>query len=220
MLINTMLVITEINDGSLVGAHGAKVGDVICAVDGTTVTTNLSLSSALQSGAKVLQVFGTDGLISVPLNGQKLGIVTESRERDSIKLFASEEVSEQFDRMQKGYVDSVLLTTTHSMPNYEIAEVKGVVTAEAALGINVLRDILVSFRDSVGGRSKTSENALRALREHALEELKVEAHAIGANAVVGVDLDYSEMSSHNMLFLVASGTAVVVEQQGGREDKD
>ena len=102
------------------------------------------------------------------------------------------------------------LTTTHSIPGRDIEETLGIVTAECVLGINVFRDVLGGLRDLFGGRSGTHQNALRQARETCLEELAARAEELGGDAVVGVDLDFSEISGggKGMVFLVASGTAV------------
>lgn len=102
------------------------------------------------------------------------------------------------------------LTTTHTFPGREVAELLGIVTAECVLGINVFRDMLGGLRDIFGGRSGSHQKALRQARETCLEELASRAGELGAHAVIGVDLDFSEISGggKGMVFLVASGTAV------------
>lgn len=107
-------------------------------------------------------------------------------------------------------VASTKLVTTHSVPGREIQQALGIVSAECVLGINVFRDMLGGLRDFIGGRSGTHQKALREARETCLRELAQEADALGADAVVGVDLDYSEISGggKGMVLLVASGTAV------------
>ena len=104
------------------------------------------------------------------------------------------------------------MTTTPDYPGREIREVLGIVTAECVLGVNIFRDLLGGLRDIVGGRSGTHQKALQQARETCLEDLAQKAGELGANAVVGVDLDYNEISGggKGMLFLVASGTAVRV----------
>ena len=78
--------------------------------------------------------------------------------------------------------------------------------------MNIFKDLFAGIRDIVGGRSEAVQKTMRDSRRTALYELKKEAHMVGANAVVGVDLDYMEMSSAgSMVLLVASGTAVVIE---------
>lgn len=106
------------------------------------------------------------------------------------------------------------ITTTPSLDGYRVLEVLDIVSAEYVLGINVFRDFLASVRDIVGGRSETTQRAFQDARRGCLLELREEAAALGANAVIGVDLDYSEISGggKSMLFLVASGTAVRVER--------
>ena len=111
-------------------------------------------------------------------------------------------------------IEAVLLTT-ETNPDLKILERIEIITAECVFGMNIFKDIFASIRDIVGGRSKAFQDTLRDARKTALYELKREAHEVGANAVVGVDLDYSEISGgrRNMLFLVASGTAVRIEGQ-------
>ena len=107
---------------------------------------------------------------------------------------------------------SVLLTT-ETQSDLEIDERIDIVTAECAFGMNIFRDIFADVRNIVGGRSVATQKVLRDARNTVLSELRREALLIGANAVVGVDLDYSEFSGggKSMLFLVASGTAVKVK---------
>ncbi len=107
-------------------------------------------------------------------------------------------------------IASTKLVTTHTVPGREIQQALGIVSAECVLGINVFRDMLGGLRDFIGGRSGTHQKALREARETCLRELAQEAGAVGADAVVGVDLDYSEISGggKGMVLLVASGTAV------------
>ena len=104
----------------------------------------------------------------------------------------------------------IVLTTTASVPNREIKEVVDIVSAEVALGMNIFKDMFSAVRDVVGGRAGAIQDTLRDLRGQALEELRQEASKVGADAVVGVDLDYSEFSGggRSMLFIVANGTAV------------
>ena len=104
----------------------------------------------------------------------------------------------------------VKLTTTPTYPNLEVEEVKGVITSECVFGMNIFRDFFAGMTDFFGGRSEASQKVLRDARETCLNELKKEAYELGADGVIGIDLDYSEISGKGkgMLFLVASGTAV------------
>jgi uncharacterized protein YbjQ (UPF0145 family) len=104
------------------------------------------------------------------------------------------------------------LTTTPSMEGRKITRYCGVVAGEAVLGANILKDMFASIRDIVGGRSGTYEKELRKARQIALDELSEQARELGANAVVGIDLDYEVLGEKNgMLMVSASGTAVVIE---------
>lgn len=106
----------------------------------------------------------------------------------------------------------IFLTTTPTFEGRRITRYAGIVAGEAVLGANFFKDLFAGFRDMVGGRSAAYERELEAARSTALEEMCERAKALGANAVVGVDLDYEVLGASNgMLMVAASGTAVVVE---------
>lgn len=106
----------------------------------------------------------------------------------------------------------MILTTTPTIEGRRITAYRGIVTGEAILGANIFRDLFATVRDIVGGRSATYERALQQARDIALGEASQRAGELGANAVVGIDLDYEVLGQANgMLMVSASGTAVVVE---------
>jgi uncharacterized protein YbjQ (UPF0145 family) len=106
----------------------------------------------------------------------------------------------------------MLVTTTPGIEGKRITKYFGIVTGEAILGANLIKDLFAGIRDIVGGRSATYEAELQRARDIALTELQAQAQQRGANAVVGVDLDYEVLGSGNgMLMVSASGTAVLVE---------
>jgi len=116
------------------------------------------------------------------------------------------------DAQKEAAINSITLTT-ETAPNLKITKRIEIVTAECAFGMNIFKDLFAGVRDIVGGRSEAVQKTMRDSRKTALYELKKEAYGVGANAVVGVDLDYVEMSSvGSMVMLVASGTAVVIEE--------
>jgi len=105
----------------------------------------------------------------------------------------------------------MLLTTTPSVEGKTITRYCGVVAGEAILGANLFKDLFAGIRDLVGGRSATYERELQKAREIALQELQDRARELGANAVVGIDLDYEVIGQNgSMLMVSASGTAVVI----------
>jgi uncharacterized protein YbjQ (UPF0145 family) len=105
----------------------------------------------------------------------------------------------------------MILSTTPTLEGHPVREYKGIVTGEAILGANLFKDLFAGIRDIVGGRSATYERELSNARQVALDEMAERARAMGANAVVGVDLDYEVLGTNNgMLMVSASGTAVVV----------
>lgn len=103
----------------------------------------------------------------------------------------------------------MIITTTPSVEGQAIVRYLGIVTGEAIVGANIFQDFFANIRDIVGGRSQAYENELRKAREMALKELEDEARSRGADAVVGIDLDYEVVgNSGSMLMVSVSGTAV------------
>ncbi|MGR3436855.1 MAG: heavy metal-binding domain-containing protein [Shimia sp.] len=102
----------------------------------------------------------------------------------------------------------MITTTTPTIEGHTIRAYHGIVVGEAILGANVFRDVFAQITDIVGGRSGAYERSLQEARETALGELEDRARAMGANAVVGIDLDYEVIN--NMLMVSASGTAVTI----------
>ncbi|NNG05740.1 MAG: heavy metal-binding domain-containing protein [Inquilinus sp.] len=106
----------------------------------------------------------------------------------------------------------MLVTTTATLQDRTITDYKGVVTGEAILGANIFKDLFAGIRDIVGGRSAAYEEELRRAKDMALAEMVQQARDAGANAVIGVDLDYETVGQGgSMLMVAAAGTAVVVE---------
>lgn len=101
----------------------------------------------------------------------------------------------------------MLITTTPTIEGRPITEYAGIVTGEAIMGANVVRDFFASITDIVGGRSGAYESKLKEARDVAIEEMKQQASRIGANAIVAIDIDY-EVIRDGMLMVAVSGTAV------------
>ncbi len=105
----------------------------------------------------------------------------------------------------------MIITTTPTIEGKPVQKYLGIVTGEAIIGANIFRDLFASVRDIVGGRSATYERALAEAREVATREMEARAVALGATAIVGVDLDYEVLGPNNgMLMVSVSGTAVVL----------
>lgn len=103
----------------------------------------------------------------------------------------------------------IIITTTPTIEGRKILAYLGIVSGEAIMGANIVRDIFASITDIVGGRSGAYEEKLSQARKIALDEMASQARRLGANAVVGVDLDY-EVVRDGMLMVTASGTAVTI----------
>ncbi|MEQ8578791.1 MAG: YbjQ family protein [Balneola sp.] len=137
---------------------------------------------------------------------ESLEIIENKRKE---KFSIEKEVEKKLD------FENVLLTTETQMGDLIIQKRLGIITSECVLGMNIFKDIFSGVRDIVGGKSESTQKILKDLREEALRDLKEEAFKKGANTVIGVDLDYSEFSGggKSMLFLVASGTAVITKKK-------
>ena len=105
----------------------------------------------------------------------------------------------------------MIITTTPTIEGRPIKEYKGIVTGETIIGANFLKDFLAGIRDFIGGRSAAYEEVLREGKETSIQEMMQRAEALGANAIVGIDLDYETVGQGgSMLMVTCSGTAVVI----------
>ncbi|MEY3324825.1 MAG: hypothetical protein RLZ05_732 [Bacteroidota bacterium] len=103
----------------------------------------------------------------------------------------------------------MILTTTASIEGRPVQDYLGVINAQSIIGANMFKDIFAGLRDLIGGRSKTYERVIEEAKEDAMRELTQKAQAMGANAVVGIDLDFETVgASGSMLMVIATGTAV------------
>lgn len=122
----------------------------------------------------------------------------------------------QFDELPIEVIDELakdlIVTTESSLSGYTVDERIEVISAECVFGMNIFKDFFAGVRDVFGGRSSSSQKVLRDARHTCLTELRREALIVGANAIVAVDMDYSEISGDgkSMLFLVTTGTACLV----------
>jgi uncharacterized protein YbjQ (UPF0145 family) len=106
----------------------------------------------------------------------------------------------------------MIFSTTPNMEGKRITEYHGIVTGEAILGANIFKDIMAGIRDIVGGRSGAYEKAFRQARQIAFEEMEQEAAALGANAIVGIDIDTETVGSQGAMLMVSvNGTAVTIQ---------
>lgn len=106
----------------------------------------------------------------------------------------------------------MLTTTTSVIEGKRIARYYGIVSGETIVGANIFRDFFASIRDVIGGRSNSYEEVLRKAKDSALREMEEQAMRLGANAVIGVDLDYETVGQNgSMLMVTASGTAVFIQ---------
>lgn len=103
----------------------------------------------------------------------------------------------------------MIMTTTNAVDGKRVEDYLGIVMGEAIIGANIIKDIFAAVRDVVGGRAGAYEDALRSARQEALREMGVRAQELGANAVIGIDIDYEVLGkAGSMLMVTSAGTAV------------
>lgn len=133
---------------------------------------------------------------------------------DSCHSYQQRRENEAAQKTDESRLRSIVVSTETMLEGVKVKQRLGIVTAECAYGMNIFKDLSASIRNIVGGRSEAVQKTMRDARETVLEELKKEADSRGANAVIAVDLDYTQIGDGGsaMVLLVASGTAVVIEQ--------
>lgn len=109
----------------------------------------------------------------------------------------------------------MIITTTNHIEGRPVDEYLGIVMGEAIIGANIIKDLFAAIRDVVGGRAGAYEDALRSARQEALREMASRASDLGANAVIGVDIDYEVLGkAGSMLMVTSAGTAVKIGDRG------
>lgn len=199
---DTRLKIETVNAGSTAESIGLQPGDILETFNGIELSSSNELQKAISSNTSkaLLIYFRNNQQILIDVNAGPWGIT------------ASEVVhTPNLEEKLKG----ILITTTQYLEGYRVTKTFDIISAECVFGMNIFKDFFMGLTDFFGGRSGTAQEMLRSARIKCLQELKAEAAKLGANAIIGVDLDYSEISGKgtNMLFLVATGTAVLVEKK-------
>jgi len=125
----------------------------------------------------------------------------------------SEPEKQKYSELKIKY-ENLLVTTTATIDGRNIVHYKGIVSAQVFMGVNIFKDILAGVRDIIGGRSKGIENELNKAKELLIAELKEEAVSLGANAIIGLKIDFEDVGTNGIAFmLLGTGTAVVSESK-------
>ncbi len=197
------LKVTSVSLGGVAEKVGIRLGDIIYELNGFETSSSEDFARAIQSNTSsaVLRLYRDGCRISLDIPAGRMGVEV---------IQCSFDVQSYLD----GYLSEVVITTANALDGFRVVKTIDIVTSECVFGLNFFKDFFISVSDFFGGRSNTAQGALRDARRNCLMELKREAWELGANAVIAVDLDYSEFSGKgsSMLFLVASGTAVIVER--------
>lgn len=206
---NTRLKIETVKTGGTAEAIGLCVGDILEVFNGIATCTDYDLDRAIKENSAAAQLSLLRNyermLFTVPAG--PLGITVTLTPYDQAEIEKKQNLNLRMAQM--------IVTTTPSLEGFKVVKTIDIVSAECVFGLNIFKDFFMNVSDFFGGRSGTAQDALRTARIKCLDEMKKEAARIGANAVIGVDLDYSEFSGkgNGMLFLVATGTAVLVEKE-------
>jgi len=225
------IVIVDLDPNGRAAKAGLRQHDCIYKYNDTVLMDTSGLIAATQTGRteNILTVIRRKEVLQISVSAGSMGVTVQpfpipdihiEGVGEVIKSFANQDeqkIIAQVQAEQEAYLDTlanIQVTTAPSLEGYRVTQTIGIITSEHVEGINILVDFFAEIRDITGGRSRTLQSVLRHARQKCIAELRMEAHSIGANAVIGVDLDYSEISGggKNMLFLVASGTAVFIEK--------
>lgn len=198
------LIVKTLEEGGLAQLNGLLEGDIIIEVNGNPVNRNIDFARELsRAQGRISLLINRDGEdIHILMPSGKLGLITEEAMVNLDALRAKFEIS--------ALTSKVSVVTMDCIEGKTLKKVLGIVSAEYAVGMNIVKDVLVGGRDLFGGRSKTVQDAFREARNACLLEIRREAESLGANAVIGLRFQHSQMSGTGttMLLLIASGTAV------------
>lgn len=218
--------VMSVAPGSTAERIGIRVDDRLLACNGIALESLEVLGTTLDalSGAPCeLSILRDGSPLSMQLRAGPLGVTLVAIDVTT-ELSAAEITARDQARAAElaGREREMLTTTASFIDGWRTVKTIDVITAECVFGMNIFRDVFALARDIVGGRSTATQRVLRDARKVALNDLRREAAELGANAVIGVRLDYSEFSGagKSMLFLVASGTAVVVEPSSSAVTRD
>lgn len=202
------LAVIKVNEGSQGEKYGLKKGHVLLKYNEVELVSDsaLTLAASMASGSTFKLLYADKkGIheLNIPLG--RLGIDVLEFNFDPENHFKEEIKNES--------IEKVVVTTTHSIEGYRIEKYCDIVSAEVVLGVGLFNEMFASFTDTFGGRSGKYQSQLLDGKNKCMNELKFRAVDAGANAVIGVDLDYSEISGQgkSMLLVVATGTAVQIE---------
>lgn len=198
--------ITLVKPGGHAESIGLKNGDVLDTLSGIALENPETLTRGLAESdgrPRELVVYRDGEHILFSVTSTTLGVVLAVFDMDD--LLSEQEMANR--------IAGIIVTTAPTIDGHRVTETIDVLSAECVIGVNVFKEFLASVTDTFGGRSETVQKVLRDARKDCLRELRLEAARIGANAVIAVALDYNEFSGQgkSMLFVVASGTAVIVE---------
>lgn len=183
--------------------YGASIGlhpkDVIYRINGKTDICSQDISAAIANGPATFSVIRGENRLEFEIDSPSLGVVLGDIDFD-ISAFETAEA-----------ISTIVLTTSPSIPGKEIQRVVDVVGAQCVYGINVLEDIATGIRDAIGGRSAIMQNRVAEARAQCCRELREAAHKLGANGVVSISFNYSDIGDKGgyMLMATATGTAVI-----------
>lgn len=221
-MLNALLV-ESVDKSGQAYKSGIERDDILISYNGTPLVTTeilINLASQAINEKNEIALIRGNSYQTILAGKGALGISVISRQLSDERLSIAEveQHNNKLNAERAERIKGMTITTTPQLEGYRVTQTLDIITAEYVGGMNIFRDILVEVRDIVGGRSGTLQNELRKARKICMANLKAEADDLGANAVIGVDLDYSEISGDgigggkSMLLLVASGTAVIVEK--------
>ena len=205
--------IQEVLPESKAAEAGFHAGDILLAIDGMIIESKEKFREILSIGSSSRGSDMDNSTSSEQSISNCLILSDDQRVKMISAPFSLREIKCVLTKVEIDLSKICRVSTTNEIPGFKITESLDVVTAECAYGMSIIESFKVA-NDS--GRNDATQQILRQARQFVLDEMRIEALQIGGNAVIGVDLDYMEMSSkrQEQLFIVASGTAVTIQPQG------
>ena len=198
------ITIRKVNRWEQADQLGLTEGIVLISVNDDLVTRNEEFFAAVTTVKEGGATHYTLNFLSK--GGRKKSVEVEVSKPLGVELYEAEG-----DALDKVKASTVIVTTANKVFQREIDRELGIVSAEVAYGMNLFKDLFKEVRDMVGGRSKAVETTLKDAKEQAIQDLKVEAHRIGADAVIAVDFEMSSIGDSKMIVVTAYGTAVSLQ---------
>lgn len=195
----TAVSINIVKDDGYAASVGLRAKDLIYRINGQPANCSNDVSQAIAKGCATFTIIRGTHQFDIQIDSPTLGVVLGDVEFDDVAHADSIAMSK------------IILSTAQTIPGKQILETIDLVGAQCLYGINSIEDVAVGIRDMIGGRSKTMQKRIFEARKQALQELREEAHRLGANGVIAISINHADIGDKGgyMLMVTAVGTAII-----------